>query len=59
MRRAVDGASQGPPQGEAQPAAGGTQGDAETAAVQPGLRVTELDEQSRLAGLLEGGAGGE
>ncbi|WEP00730.1 hypothetical protein A6P39_041890 (plasmid) [Streptomyces sp. FXJ1.172] len=49
----------GTAQGEAQPAVEGTQGDAEPSALQPGLRVPELDEQARFARLLEGGAGGE
>jgi hypothetical protein len=47
------------PQNEAQPVAGGAQSDAQPPAVQPGLRMPELDEQPRLAGLLEGCAGGE
>ncbi|MGI3225008.1 hypothetical protein ACRJ4B_14890 [Streptomyces sp. GTA36] len=49
----------GTSQDEAQPAARCAQGDTEPPAVQPGLRRPELDEQARLAGLLEGGAGGE
>ncbi|MET7474704.1 hypothetical protein ABZT17_10155 [Streptomyces sp. NPDC005648] len=46
-------------QDQAEAAAQAAQGDAEPPAFQPGFRMPEPDEQSRLTGPLEGGAGGE